>query len=626
MCGIVGAVNKTFSDAVFATLVAQLQQRGPDDSGSFIDEVVAFGHRRLSILDLDTGQQPMFSADKSVVIIFNGEIYNYLELRQELVVEGVTFLTRSDTEVLLKAYLQYGIDGMLERVEGMFAFALHDFHIRQTYVARDRFGEKPLYYLEQSDSFVFASELKALTPLLENKQIDKSALNFFLSLTYIPAPYSIYKSIKKMLPGTYFCISAKGTITKVVKYYNLAERIQNRDTYDNFSEAKTVVQDLLRKSVRQRMIADVPIGAFLSGGIDSSIISILMNEATTNAINTFSIGFKEKVYDESDRAKIVADQIQAQHHTKTVQSKDMLEIVDDVIDYYDEPYGDSSAIPAFYLSQLASEKVKVVLTGDCADELFGGYEKYLADYYAKRYNLLPGWLRKLVAFLVDQIPFNRFTNVWQRKLKKVIDNASYSSFDLHYRLMCLGFQDEERQELLTADHFVETKQEIEKIYFAAPTKDQLGKSSYTDIHILLEGDMLTKVDRICMRHSLESRVPFLDTQLVEAALRIPSQHKIKNRNKKYVLKEAFKDILDPRTISYRKKGFGSPVDVWFKYELQSELREALDEEVLKAQGFFDPELVKRLLEEHLSGKQNHKSKLWNLFVFQKWYKKNILEA
>lgn len=627
MCGIAGIIHFTsqVTGSDIKHLCDRMSQRGPDAEGFFAEGRVSLGHRRLSIIDLETGDQPMFSADGTVVIVFNGEIYNFEQLREELLAEGCIFTTQSDTEVLINAYQNWGIQKALSRLEGMFAFALYDKKTDEVFMARDKYGEKPFYYVNNENGFYFASELKALIHQYDSKAIDIKGLNYFLSLSYIPAPYTIYQGVHKMMPGTYIHFNIDRKMTSQ-RYYSLKDELKERVYYDDFESAKKDLRSQLKESVRLRMVADVPLGAFLSGGIDSSIIAGLMAELSPIPINTFSIGFVEKEYDESERAKLVADKIKSNHTVHYLDYKDVVNMVDDIILYFDEPFGDSSAIPSFYVAKLAREKVTVVLTGDCADELFGGYEKYLGQYYKNQILKWPKWVRSLVKSLVAVAPHTKWTNSILRRVKKVMDNLDQPDFDLNYNLMCLGFNDTERQMLLKQEHWDDVKSDIRTVYDAYDTKEPLEKSFFTDLHYVLEGDMLAKVDRVCMKNSLEARVPFLDSQLVHTAYKMPLAYKIKGKNKKYILKETFKDILPPETIGFRKKGFGVPVDYWFKNELKSEMEQLIDPLVLSSQGLFDVNYIHKLWADHQSGKENHKGKLWNIFVFQKWYKKHILEA
>lgn len=620
MCAIAGVFcrDKNCDIRELELMCERMKFRGPDNRGIFAEESVGLGHCRLSIIDLELGNQPMYNYDRSRVIVFNGEIYNFRELKEDIEKAGVEFLTESDTEVILNGYEVYGMEGIIKRLEGMFAFALYDRKKKELYIARDKYGEKPLYIWQQEKRLCFASELKAFAPNLSGFSIDNKALNYFLTLDYIPAPYTIYREIKKMLPGYYWRVTTDG-IKEERCYYHLQERIISGSRDISFEEAKEELRKLLIESVKRRMVSDVPMGAFLSGGIDSSIICILMSHLSDKPINTFSIGFKEKDYDESDRARLVAEHIHANHTEYIMDYADVVKDLDDIIAYYDEPFGDSSAIPSFYVARLAHKKVKVVLTGDCADELFAGYEKYLGRYYVERFRKLPFWMKKGISAIIRKITFTSATNNILRKMRKVIDNATYDDFNLYYALMCQGFKDEERGRLLCDGIYENIKNDIKEKYNSFSNISVLGQEQCTDIQVVLEGGMFVKIDRACMKSSLENRAPFIDSGILEFALRLPDTYRLKGKNKKYILKEAFKDLLPHKTISFSKRGFGVPVDHWFRNELKDSLERMFDKEFIKSQGIFNYDEIRKLMQDHFNGKENNKTKLWNLFVFQKWY-------
>jgi asparagine synthase (glutamine-hydrolysing) len=624
MCGIAGIMefNKEVDASELRLMGARLSLRGPDAEGFFTEGGIGLCHRRLSIIDLDTGDQPMYSDDGRQVLVYNGEIYNFQEIRDELIRKGCIFRTRSDTEVLLQGYKHYGIEGILQKAEGMFAFALYDKHSQTLYLARDKFGEKPLYYHTGVDRLLFGSELKSIISGVAEKKIDIKALNFFLTLSYIPAPYTIYQDVQKLEPGHYLKVSIDGSIAKS-RYYDLLSRLSGKPILNDFGDASAALERLLHQSVLSRMVSDVPLGTFLSGGIDSSIISAIMARHSSEPVRCFTIGFTEKEYDESDRARMVAEHIGAEHTVRYLDYGDVTDDIEAIIDYFDEPFGDSSALPGFYVAKLAAEHVKVVLTGDCADELFGGYEKYLALYYTQKFQKLPAVLRSVIRKTVQMIPHNRWTNALLRRVKKVVQNESEDYFDMHYRYMSLAFRDEERKNLMVAGHYSDVKEDIRKIYFSPPQGGALEKGFYTDLNVVLEGDMLVKMDRMCMRNSLEARVPFLDSKIVETAFRMPTEFKIKGRNKKYILKKTFGKLLPEKTLGLRKKGFGVPVDYWFKGPLYEDLINTLSEENLGRHQLLNVQYINELIRQHKSGKANHKEKLWCLYVFQKWHNKHI---
>ncbi|WP_374551370.1 asparagine synthetase B, partial [Flavobacterium sp.] len=379
---------------------------------------------------------------------------------------------------------------------------------------------------------------------------------------------------------------------------------------------------LLFASVEERMISDVPLGSFLSGGIDSSIVSAIMAKLSDQPIKTFSIGFKEKEYDESERAALVANHIGSEHTLHILGHEDLLAVVDETLAYFDEPFGDSSAIPSMMVAKKAREKVTVVLTGDCADELFGGYDKYLGKHYAEKYASYPSFVRTIFEKGVQWIPHNNYTNHTLRKVKKVIKAASLTPENRYLSLSSLGFQKTEKNDLLNDTFQEDVSIEILKQFNSLGISDELTQTFYSDIHLVLEGDMLAKVDRACMINSLEARVPFLDSKIVDFSFKLPHEFKIQGTNKKRILKETFSDLLPEETMNFSKKGFGIPIRLWFQNELKTELLDLLNKELLQLQNIFNLEYIQKLIDEHMSNQENHASKLWQLYVFQKWYNKN----
>ena len=622
MCAITGIID--FANLVdrqeLKTMNDSMALRGPDDYGIFVDNHIGLGHRRLAIIDVYSGHQPMSIDDKKFTIVYNGEIYNFLEIREELIKEGAIFTTQSDTEVILWAYKTWGIEKSIECFDGMFAFAIYDKKAQKVYLVRDRFGEKPLYYQYENNKFLFASELKAFQPNALNNVIDETALNLFLSLCYIPAPYTIYKGIKKMVPGHYFEININDGCIVDHQYYDV--RNEFKSTISDRKKSSESIRNLLIDSVKKRMISDVPMGAFLSGGIDSSIVCCLMSKLSKQPINTFSIGFKEKDYDETQRALIVANHIHSNHTQFTLDYSDVLSVLDDIILYYDEPYGDSSAIPSYYVAKLAKEKVSVVLTGDCADELFGGYEKYLANYYVEKYITVPKPIRKIFELFISACPVTPYTNSLLRKIKKVTRNSHLSGFELYYNIMSLGCSDNQRKTLLKANLYKDVKSIYSNMWESIPNHlSYLQKEQVMDIKGVLEGDMFPKMDRACMHVSLENRAPFIDRRIASFALNLLDDFKICGKMKKVLLKDAFKDILPKETLNFKKSGFGVPVDYWFKNELKEELLKLIDKEFIEQQGLFNYDYLNKIVDDHMKGRENYKSLLWNIFVFQKWYTK-----
>lgn len=623
MCGIYGFISKNTTEQSLVQATDILNLRGPDSGGYFFKSPLGLGHRRLSIIDLSTGDQPMFSEDKNLILVFNGEIYNFLLIKEELLKLEHTFVTTSDTEVILKAYQEWGLKGCLERLEGMFAFALWDENLKKLFVVRDRFGEKPLYYTKNQNGFFFASELKALKEHYSKQHLSKKALNLFFSLTYIPAPYTIYEEVFKLEAGSYLEVNEEGQF-EVFKFYDLKKIVKNNqfELITDYEVAKKQLRDLLFTSVEERMVSDVPLGSFLSGGIDSSIVSAIMAKISKTPIKTFSIGFKEKAYDESDRANLVAKHIGADHTSHILGHEDLLAVVNETLAYFDEPFGDSSAIPSMMVAKKAREKVTVVLTGDCADELFGGYEKYLGKHYADKYASYPQFIKSIFEGVVNRIPHTNLTNHTLRKIKKVIHSASLSPENRYLALTSLGYAPKQKQSLLTEKYEWNTRELILSHFKELSTTDELTQTFYSDVKLVLEGDMLAKVDRACMLNSLEARVPFLDSKIVDFSFKLPHEFKIQGSNKKRILKDTFADLLPAETMKFSKKGFGLPLRLWFQTELNEELNSLLQEDKIISQGIFDHKYISSILLEHTTNQENHSAKLWLLFVFQKWYFQN----
>lgn len=626
MCGIYGFVSKNSSLQELEAGTDSLFKRGPDSGGYYFEEPIGLGHRRLSIIDLSTGSQPMYSEDDNIVLVFNGEIYNFLKIKDELITLNYNFKTSSDTEVIIKAYQAWGTVGCLNKLEGMFAFALWDKKLKKMWVVRDRFGEKPLYYTSNSNGFFFASELKALNNQFSKNNLSKKALNLFFSLTYIPAPYTIYNDVYKLEAGNYIEIDETGKF-EVKEFYNLDKIVQNgqNEPIADYKFAQKQLRELLFNSVKKRMLADVPLGSFLSGGIDSSIISAIMAEISPTPIKTFSIGFKEKAYDESERAALVAKHIGSDHTLHIVGHEDLLAVVDQTLAYYDEPFGDSSAIPSMLVAKKAKEKVTVVLTGDCADELFGGYEKYLGKHYAEKYRSYPKLLRNTFETVIGIIPHNNFTNHSLRKIKKVISSSMLNPNQRYNELSSLGFQKNELEKLVEPNYHENVEGTIMRHFQHLNLNDELTQTFYSDVKLVLEGDMLAKVDRACMINSLEARVPYLDSKIVDFSFKLPHKFKIKGTQKKYILKDTFADLLPKETMQFSKKGFGIPIRLWFQNELKLELLSLLEKSFIQKQGIFNFEYIEKLIDNHLNNRENHSSKLWQLFVFQKWYKLHLNE-
>ncbi|WP_156290944.1 asparagine synthase (glutamine-hydrolyzing) [Oceanobacillus salinisoli] len=623
MCGINGLFQYTgtYKTEQISTIISKMNNRiihrGPDDNGVFVRENIGLGMRRLSIIDLENGKQPIFNESKSLVIVFNGEIYNYKSLKQDLLSKGHKFYTTSDTEVALHCYEEYGVESF-NKLKGMFAFAIYDLENEKVTIVRDRAGEKPLYYYKNSEMFLFASELKSLVDTgIINKKIDRAALEQYLQLTYIPAPLTIFENVYKLMPGHYMVIDCRETI-EIKQYWDV--KYNDDKLITDYEECKKELRNTLFNAVEQCMVSDVPVGTFLSGGIDSTIITGIVSQISDKPIDTFTIGYKDKQFDESNRAKLSSDLHKTKHHVFYLKYEDALPELDKILNNIDEPFADSSYIPTYMVSKYASKYVKTVLTGDSGDELFGGYSKYLIGYYSEKYNKIPKWVQKnIIKKAVYALPDN--TSII-RKARKVIDNADNSIFEQRKNLMCLGFKKGELTHVLKdyihkSDHL----NFIQDYYMQNETDDELSRALYTDFKVVLEGDMLPKVDRASMLSSLETRVPMLHKDVIELAAKIPSMYKINSKNTKIILKETFKDLIPKELLYASKSGFGVPIGKWFQNELKEELLSCLNKDFIEAQGIFDYDYIQKILNEHFSLSKNRSSELWVLYVFQSWYMK-----
>ena len=624
MCGINGFVQfegiykSEMLKAIVHKMNQQIIHRGPDSEGLFSDAACALGMRRLSIIDLQNGDQPIWNETRDKLIVFNGELYNYLKLKQDLKQKGHFFSTDADTDVVLHGFESYGLE-FLKQMEGMFSFAIYDLSAKTWTIARDKIGEKPLYYYQDEEKFLFASELKSLLCTgLVPKIIDRESLSQYFQLTYIPAPKSILRNVRKLMPATYMVIHDDGS-TFTEKYWNLHPLADDELLHDK-AACKSALREALFHSVEQRMISDVPLGAFLSGGIDSSIIVGIMSRLSPKPINTFTIGFKDKSYDESSLAKIVSQKNHTNHHVLTLDWNEVASNIDTILDNIDEPFADSSLIATYAVSKMTREYVTVALTGDAGDELFAGYNKYLIAYYGEKYNRVPKIIREgIIRPAIGLLPANNFL---RHKASKVIAAAGMDIFQMRKRMMCLGFKEEELRELML-DGYADPMSFIRQEYDFLEGMAEQTRTQYVDLKTVLEGDMLTKVDRASMLASLETRVPMLDTKVIELAYRIPASYKINSKNKKIVLKETFQDLLPEEVLSARKHGFGLPIGTWLETVLKDRLLSYSDKDYLERQGIFNSVYIQNMIRMHLEHKEDRYSELWAFFVFQNWYERTI---
>lgn len=619
MCGINGFIQFTqrYSPEQMESIVHSMNERiihrGPDSEGLYADERCALGMRRLAIIDVDNGRQPIWNTAGNKMIVFNGELYNFLQLKESLIQGGYPFRTRSDTEVVLAGFETYGYR-FFSMMEGMFALAIYDTTEKQWIFARDRIGEKPLYYYASDALFVFSSELKGILDTgLVPKEIDPAGLSQFFQLTYIPGPGSIIKDVKKLPPATYMVLRSDGGQT-IEKYWSLT--ISGEPVYADYDKCKAALRDALFASVSNRMISDVPLGAFLSGGIDSSIIVGIMASISDERISTFNIGFRDKEFDESGLAWLVAKKYNTRHHVFYLNWDNAFQDVSAVLSNIDEPFADPSLIATYVVSRMTKQYVTVALTGDAGDELFAGYDKYLIAHYSKLYNAVPAFLRKgLVEPAVRCFPAD---SGLARKMNKVISSARMDSFERRKNVMLLGFKADETARLLPRTS-VDSLNVIRRYYDALQNADEQTRAQFADLNVVLDGCMLAKVDRASMLASLETRVPMLDSKVVELAFNIPTSFRMRGTHRKIILKDAFSDMIPDALHRAPKHGFNVPVGKWLRKELESSLRRYASPELLLEQGLFEPGYVGELVDGHMTNRENNERKLWAFYVFQYWY-------
>lgn len=628
MCGINGllALNKVENLSEQLTAMNNLIiHRGPDADGEFIamedNFAIAMGMRRLSIIDLSTGNQPIFSEDLSKVIVFNGEIYNYQNLKDQLINQGCIFKTNSDTEVILKLYEKEGVKSF-GKLDGMFAFSIYDKTIGKVYIARDFFGEKPLYYSQTKDSFIWASELKSIIRTLNNKpEIDTTALTMYFQLTYIPAPYTIYEGIHKLEANHYIEIDC------VENSYKVLELVESTSKFmiQSKKEAIKVTHELVQKSVASRSISDVPLGTFLSGGVDSSIVSLCLAQQQEQKIDTFSIGFDKKSFDESDKSRLVSKLINSNHHEFIISEKDLTANIDEIILNFDEPFADSSALATYLVSKKTKDYVKVALTGDGGDEVFGGYNKYYMGKLNQKYtSLIPQKLHENGLSFANKLLTSREDSRGLKfKANRLLQSINYEG-NFYYNIISLGFNESELKDILQPNVYMPAVLNYYKNSTLAKS-NTIGNFRAIDKKLSLEGDMLVKVDRTSMLASLECRAPFLNKELWNFTNQLPDSYLINGWDKKHILKEAFKEYFPKDFLNKSKKGFGVPVGDWLRSDLRSELLSYIDEAFINKQNIFQFDVVSKLIYDHLDSKIDNTFRVWTYYCFQKWYK-NTYEA
>jgi asparagine synthase (glutamine-hydrolysing) len=626
MCGITGIFS--FSDKgkdFFSRLqdaACALEKRGPDNTGFYTSGSVALAHTRLSIIDTsDSGNQPFSDHTGRYTIIFNGEFFNFSEHRQHLLNKGIPLKSQTDTEVLLYLYITEG-PSCLDKINGFFAFSIYDKEKDELFIARDRMGIKPLLYFQDTDKIIFASEMKALMRYKLPLSLDKASLLMYLQLTYIPAPDSIYKEIKKLEPGHWMTVNQTGV--KKEKYYSIPF---GENTSMEYEQAQKSLVRILEESVQKRLIADVPLGTFLSGGIDSSVVTALAAR-NTSKLHTFSLGFPDEPhFDETHYAKLVAKKYQTEHTVFPVTNEELFSNLHDVLNYIDEPFADSSALNMFILCKYTRQRITVALSGDGADELFAGYNKHRAEYFVRNAGLKSALIKPLQP-LYDIFPQSRNSALANkfRQLTKLSKGMNLSEQDRYW--LWASFL-EEKQAMKALPGFDENFEYLERKKDILKNLNKGGDFNevlLTDSQLVLRNDMLTKVDLMSMANSLEVRVPFLDYNVVNFAFSLPTDYKINKQMKKRIVQDAFREMLPPEIYDRPKQGFEVPLLKWFRTELKSMITEdLLDDDFIKQQGIFDPIFISNLKLKLFSNSPGDAAiHTWTLIVFQHWWKKSNL--
>jgi asparagine synthase (glutamine-hydrolysing) len=622
ICGIYHFGGGTAGARALRAMSDVVVHRGPDGEGFHVAGPVGLGMRRLAIIDLVTGDQPHYNEDRSVAVVCNGEIYNYRELRAVLASRGHTLRTRSDVEVIAHLYEDHGA-GCLQHLRGMFTVAIWDAKARRLVLARDRLGIKPAYYAVTGGTLLFASELKSIFAYPGfRREVDTEALHHYLSLNYVPAPYTLARGVRQLPPGEYLTCDEGGIA--VHPYWDL--RFHADETLGEREWARSV-RDALEDAVASHLVSDVPFGAFLSGGIDSSAVVAFMSRALSDPVRTFSIDFAEESFSEATFAELVARRFGTEHHVATA-TPELVSLLDVLVWHADDCLADSSMIPVYLVARFAREAVTMVLTGDGGDEVFAGYPTYNAYWVRRWYRRLPAAVRRhVVRRVVEALPVSLSKVSFDFKARRFVEGAELDAEEAHYwwrAILSESGKAELYSDAMRASLDAAATSELYRRSFrAADVDDALSRMLYVDTRLYLPADMLVKVDRMTMANALEARVPFLDHPLVELAARVPSAVKFKRRRQKYILKKALEGIVPPQVLRRRKAGFNVPVNAWLAGPLREHARSVLSPERVRAAGFFRPAVVERLLDEHTSRRRDNSFPLWGLMCFQLWYERFI---
>ena len=612
MCGICGIASAagTPDPGRLAEMSATLVHRGPDSDGTFADSSVALAARRLAIIDLATGDQPITNEDGRITVVQNGEIYNYRELRQELERAGHRFSTNGDTEVVAHLYEEHG-ERFAERLRGMFALALWDSERSRLVLARDRYGIKPLYYRETADELAFASELRALP----RGEVDLDALDAFLAFNSVPGPLTIFRDVRKLQPG--HVLTWENGRSQLIRYARPAPVPASELRGAEEAELVEELRARLRDSVRAHLVSDVPVGVLLSGGVDSSVLVALAAEEASEPLRTFSIGFEERSFDELADARLVAERYGTEHR-ELVLRPDAALLLPALAEAFDEPFADSSALPTYLVSQLAAEDVKVALSGEGGDELFGGYYTYAADLLAQR----TAWAAPLLRPLVERLPSSSKRTSFDYRAKRFVRAAHLPPLERHHGWKEI-FSADVRAELTGRRSEFDPVDLLRARFAETEGAELLARLQDVDLGTYLVDDLLVKTDRASMAHSLEARVPFLDPVVTNFALALPTRHKVRGLRKKVLLRKAAAPLVPPELLKRRKRGFSIPAAAWLRGELEPFARDTLSAATLRRQGFFQPEAVTRLIDDHVAGREDLSRQLWGLLSFTLWHERHV---
>ena len=599
MCGFVGYINKEKNkDANIKKMNDLIIHRGPDDEGYYTDENIALGFRRLSIIDLNTGSQPIYNDDKSKVIVFNGEIYNYRELKEELTKKNYKFKTKTDTEVILRGYEEYG-EKILDKLRGMFAFVIYDKNNKEIFAARDFYGIKPFYYAKMNNTFIFGSEIKSFLIHPDfKKELNRNMLEYYLTFQYSVGKETFFKNVYKLMPGHY--LTYKEGKLNIKKYYSLEFEEDNTLSYEEWKEG---INNRLKDSIKAHKISDVEVGSFLSSGVDSSYIA-----ANSNVDKTFTVGFSDKKYSEIRYAEELSKKINTTNINKVISKEEYFKNLSNIMYYMDEPLADPSAVALYFVTKIASENVKVSLSGEGADEIFGGYNIYQESFVWPWYYKIPFPIRKIIGSIASIFPAHRGLNFLVRRGKKLEDRFVGNAFI---------FDTKEIKKIVSFKPKTKGFRDLTKDYYQkAKDKDNVTKMQYIDFNFWLIGDILLKADKMSMANSLEVRVPFLDRPLIDYARKIPTKYKVDKYKTKKIFRDIAKDSLEDKVSDKKKLGFPVPIRVWMR---ENDVYNTIKNRFLKAEEFFDVKKIIKLLDEHKLGKKDNSRKVWTIYIFLLWY-------